>query len=198
MSEQSAATWDRAAATFDLTADHGLQSPGVRSAWTNLLVRSLPEPRSRIADLGCGTGSLALLAADLGHEVDGIDFSEQMLAVARAKADGRAGVTFSQGDAANPPLQDHHYDVVLCRHLLWALTDPAAAVSTWTTLLRPGGRLVLIEGKWSTGAGLTSAETAALLGKLGHVPAIEHLTDPSYWGGRISDNRYVAIAIPTL
>lgn len=195
VSEQSADAWDTAAAAFDLPADHGLHGAGVRSAWTELLIRVFPASRSRIADLGCGTGSLTLLAAELGHEVDGIDFSEQMLVQARAKTAGRAGVTFSKGDAKSPPLQPRHYDVVMCRHLLWALPDPAAALHTWTDLLRPGGRLVLIEGKWSTGAGLAAEETEALLRESGHVSRFEHLTDPRYWGGPVTDDRYVAMAL---
>lgn len=195
VSEQSADAWNEAAAAFDLPADHGLHSVEVRAAWTELLIRVLPASRSRIADLGCGTGSLTLLAAELGHEVDGIDFSEQMLILARAKVAGRPRVTFSKGDAASPPLQPRHNDVVMCRHLLWALPDPAASLNTWTDLLRPGGRLVLIEGKWSTGAGLAAEETEVLLRASGHVAAIEHLTDPRYWGGPVTDDRYVAMAL---
>jgi SAM-dependent methyltransferase len=196
MSERSAEAWDAASTTFDLSADHELRSPRVRAAWTGLLARILPEPMSRVADLGCGTGSLTLLAADLGHRVDGVDFSPRMIALARLKAGGRAGVTFSLGDAASPALQPNHYDVVLCRHVLWALPDRAAALTTWTGLLRPAGKLVLVEGKWSTGAGLSAAETAALLRQAGHDLVLEHLTDPDYWGGPITDERYVAVTAP--
>lgn len=141
MSEQTAGDWDEAASTFHQAADHGLRDPDVRSAWADLLERMLPPPPSRLADLGCGTGSLALLASELGHDIDGIDFSEQMLAVARAKTRGRTGVRFTAGDAADPPLKAGAFDAVLCRHVLWALPDPDAALQRWSQLLRPTGWL---------------------------------------------------------
>ncbi len=53
--------------------------------------------------------------------------------------------------------------MVLCRHVLWALPDQPAALARWTALLAAGGALLLVEGHWHTGAGLTAAETEALL-----------------------------------
>ena len=58
------------------------------------------------------------------------------------------------GDASAPSLDHASVDVVLCRHVLWALPDPAEVVARWVRLLRPAGRLVLVEGFWHTGAGL--------------------------------------------
>lgn len=175
---------DEAASTFDEPADHGLHDPDVRSAWATLLARILLPTPSRLADLGCGTGSLAILAAELGHAVDGIDYSEQMLTLARAKARGHDGLALVEGDAADPLLAERAYDAVMCRHVLWALPDPATALHAWSRLLRPGGRLVLIEGRWSTGAGLSSRETAALLGQQGMPHTIQALTDRRYWEAR--------------
>lgn len=194
MSEQSAADWDEAAATFDQAADHGLGDPDVRSAWADLLTRMLPPPPSRLADLGCGTGSLALLAADLGHDVEGIDFSEQMLAIARAKTRGRTGVRFAAGDAADPPLTAGAFDAVLCRHVLWALPHPDAAIQRWSQLLRPTGWLVLIEGRWSTGSGLSSQQIVALLRRQRFQSTVESLADSRYWGAAVNDDRYVVLA----
>lgn len=194
MTEQSPVAWDEAASTFDQAADHGLSDPGVRLAWAELLRQVLPSPPARIADLGCGTGSLAVLGAQLGHRVDGVDFSGRMLALARLKAAGLAGVTFTQGDVARPSLARYAYDAVVSRHVLWALPDPAAALAAWAKLLRSGGRLILVEGQWSTGAGLSSAKTAELLSDLGYAPSITLLDDPRYWGGPIDDERYVVTA----
>ncbi|GAA1430415.1 class I SAM-dependent methyltransferase [Microlunatus lacustris] len=194
MSEQSPEAWDEAAASFDEAADHGLSDPQVRSAWADLLVLLLPSAPAQLADLGCGTGSLAILAADLGHDVVGVDFSEQMLARARSKAGGRTGISFSVGDVSAPPLVEATFDAVLCRHVLWALPDPEAALQVWVTLVRPRGRIVLIEGLWSTGAGLPSERVVTLLRRQGFEPAVRPLLDERYWGSSITDERYAVTA----
>jgi ubiquinone/menaquinone biosynthesis C-methylase UbiE len=77
------AVWDAEASTFDNEPDHSLQDPQVRRAWAHLLVDVLGTAPLRIADLGCGTGSLSLLLYDLGHQVTGLDMSPRMLDRAR-------------------------------------------------------------------------------------------------------------------
>ena len=82
---------------------------------------------------------------------------------------------------------------MLCRHVLWAMPDPAAALRRWIDLLAPGGRLVLVEGRWSTGAGLTAAETS----RWSRRPAARPLTllpERRYWGREINDERYVVVS----
>jgi SAM-dependent methyltransferase len=149
--------WDAEAADFDDEPDHGLVDPDVRAAWRSLLLGVLPPAPGRVADLGCGTATLALLLAEAGYAVDGVDFSPEMVRRARAKVSGRADVTITEGDARVPPLSPGDHDAVLCRHVLWALPEPVAALRRWVDLLRPGGRLVLVEGSWSTGAGLRAS-----------------------------------------
>ena len=61
--------WDEAAATFDNEPDHGLRDPLVRDTWLDQLRRWLPPPPAAILDIGCGTGSLSLLMAELGYQV---------------------------------------------------------------------------------------------------------------------------------
>lgn len=63
---------------------------------------------------------------------------------------------FAVGDASSPALQAAAYDVVLSRHVLWALPDPLSSIIKWVDLLKSGGLLVLIERRWSTGGGLTA------------------------------------------
>ena len=62
-----AESWDDAAATFDDEPDHGLRDPQVRAAWAALLLPLMPPAPARILDLGCGTGSLAVLLASRGR-----------------------------------------------------------------------------------------------------------------------------------
>ena len=163
--EQQAATdWDEQAAAFDEEADHGLRDPMVRGAWQRLLRTLMPPPPARVVDLGCGTGSLSVLLAQQGYQVHGLDLSQAMVAAATAKAEA-AGVPadFERGDAGNPPLPAGSRDVVLARHVLWALPDPDSALARWIALLAPGGRLVLIEGRWDTGTGIPAADCQALV-----------------------------------
>src|SRR6478752_3185261 len=174
--------------------DHGLRDPATERAWAELLLPVL-DGAPRIADIGCGTGSLSVLLARAGHQVHGIDFSPEMLALATDKARGLdPEPEFSLGDASSPPLAAGAFDAVLCRHVLWALPDPATALAAWIRLLAPGGRLVLIEGRWSTGAGLTAEVCTQLVGALRPLAELRPLTDPALWGGPIEDERYLLVS----
>lgn len=188
MTSDDITMWDAEAPEFDEAADHGLRDPAVRSAWHGLLLDLLPVAPVRVADLGCGTGTLSLLLSELGHEVTGVDFSPAMVGRARLKA---PGITFVEADVSAPPLPPASYDVVLSRHVLWAMPDPATALARWVDLLRPDGRLLLVEGHWSTGAGLTGAQTVALVEAAGRSAILRPLPEADYWGREIQDERYV-------
>ncbi|MFN2459458.1 MAG: class I SAM-dependent methyltransferase [Candidatus Velthaea sp.] len=142
--------WNARASTFDRELGHGVHSEGQRQAWLELLGRLAgPRPR-RVLDVGCGTGVLALMFAELGHVVSGIDLAPQMLDVAREKAEReKLNIDFRVENAASLGLADDTYDLVIARHVIWTLPDPARAVTEWMRVLRPGGRLALIEGKWA-------------------------------------------------
>ena len=148
-----------------------------------------------MADLGCGTGSLSCLLASAGYEVRGTDLSPAMVEAARAKA-AAAGleVSFEVGDASEPNLPEGSFDVVLVRHVLWALPDHDAAVARWVRLLRPGGRLVLVEGFWHTGAGMRAVETEAVVRRHRSEVEVRRLDDPDLWGRPVDDERYLVVS----
>lgn len=187
--------WDEQAGTFDDEPDHGLRDPAVRAAWRALLAPLLPPAPARVADLGAGTGSLSVLLAQQGHRVTGVDLAPRMVAAARAKA-GAAQVpaTFVVGDAGVPPLPEASVDVVLVRHVLWALPDPDDAVRRWVALLAPGGRLVLVEGRWWSGAGLPAQRTRELVLAHRAQADVVPLPDPALWGGPVEDERYLVLS----
>jgi SAM-dependent methyltransferase len=192
----TSAYWDSQAATFDDEADHGLRDPQVRDAWRRLLLPHLPAAPASVADIGCGTGSLSVLLAGEGYAVTGVDFAPAMIEEARAKA-AAAGVSarFALSDAAAPDLPPGRFDVVLARHVLWALPDTGAALAAWLRLLLPGGTLVLVEGRWSTGAGFTAAEAArAVLAHRADATITALDDDPALWGGPVSDERYLLVS----
>ncbi|MFJ7135720.1 class I SAM-dependent methyltransferase [Streptomyces fungicidicus] len=190
--------WDAAAASFDEEPDHGLRDPGVRAAWAERLRDWLPERAGDVLDLGCGTGSLALLAAGQGHRVTGVDRSPAMVARAREKLAGRDAV-FLVGDATAPPVGEERYDTVLVRHVLWTLPEPDRALRHWRDLLRPGGRLVLVEGVWGTVSpvGIPAGRLTALLAPLGGRVRVQPLSgDRALWGRDVDDERYAVVAVP--
>jgi ubiquinone/menaquinone biosynthesis C-methylase UbiE len=139
--------WSGRAAGFDLGPSHGVLSEAQHQAWLALLRQVAGPPPLTILDVGCGTGFLAMRMAELGHTAVGIDLAEEMLAVARRKAEASGlPVTFRLGDAETPPQDNAPYDVILERHVIWTLPQPREALRAWRGLLKPGGLLVLIEG----------------------------------------------------
>ncbi|MFD6885616.1 class I SAM-dependent methyltransferase [Streptomyces sp. NPDC059957] len=207
------AYWDTTASRFDEEPDHGLRAPETREAWADLLGSWLPAGPLDVLDVGCGTGSLSLLAAEAGHRVTGVDLAPRMVEHARVKL-AAAGLTgrFLVGDAAVPPTGDQRFDALLSRHLLWTLPAPEVALGNWIGRLRPGGTLVLVEGRWrEAGAsgtpyvpgaetlpwagGVGADELAAVVGPLVTALRVEPLGgNPALWGRAVTDERYAVIA----
>ncbi len=192
---ESRAYWDDEAATFDNAPDHGLLAPETRVAWWSLLSGLLPTPPATVADLGCGTGSVAVLLAEHGFAVTGVDLSPRMVEAARRKADAiDADLEFVLGDASDPVLPREAFDVVFARHVVWALPEPAIALERWRALIAPGGRLVLVEGYWSTNAGLKATDLRRLVEPLVTAVEVVPLVDPALWGRQVTDERYAIVA----
>jgi len=201
--------WSDRAHTFDDEPDHGLTDPDVRAAWAARLADWVPPGDVRVADLGCGTGSLTILLAEAGAQVVGVDLSPAMIEQAERKAhNADLAVAFHVGDASRVDLPDGSFDVVLSRHVLWTLTDPVAALSRWIRLLNPGGRLVLIEGHWFDPTAIANEErrtpwdggvpAAELLGALEPMfDRIDHhplSAEVALWGLQVTDERYAIVA----
>jgi 2-polyprenyl-3-methyl-5-hydroxy-6-metoxy-1,4-benzoquinol methylase len=78
--------WDDDALAYDATPGHSLSDPVEAAAWRAALALLLPPAPLRVLDVGAGTGSMSLLAAELGHEVTALDLSASMLHRAKEKA----------------------------------------------------------------------------------------------------------------
>jgi ubiquinone/menaquinone biosynthesis C-methylase UbiE len=109
-----------------------------------LVDRLAPRPGERAAEMGCGRGAVTqLLARAVGPSgrVDAVDVSEVMVELTAAATADQDHVTVAVGDARDPQLEPAAYDLVASSLVLFFLPDPAAAVTAWARLLRPGGRL---------------------------------------------------------
>ena len=141
--------WNRRAVDFDQEASHGLITDTQARAWRRLISDLASPAPLDVLDIGCGTGFLSLLFAERGHRVTGVDVAPAMLARAREKADALGLVIrFIEADVETLDLPAASQDLAVERHVIWTLPHPETALDTWHRLLRPGGRLILIEGHW--------------------------------------------------
>jgi demethylmenaquinone methyltransferase/2-methoxy-6-polyprenyl-1,4-benzoquinol methylase len=113
--------------------------------WRRALVDAVdPRPGQRILDVASGTGMVALaLSARADCTVVGLDQSEAMLGVARARANGR--VSFVQGEAEHLPFPDGEFDALSFTYLLRYVDDPAATMRELARVVKPGGRIGMLE-----------------------------------------------------
>jgi len=98
-------------------------------------------------DLGTGTGRILEIFAPLYRRGVGIDMSREMLAVARANLD-RAGVSHAQvrqGDIYMPPVERDSFDLVTIHQVLHYLEEPGLAIREAARMLRPSGRLLVVD-----------------------------------------------------
>lgn len=147
---------------------------GAVAEWKRLSFDTLqPRPGAALLDLGCGTGEDVLALADLvapGGRVLGVDRSATMIAEARLRAGGRAGVEFAEADALRLPIPDATLDGARAERVLLHVGEPAGVIDEMLRVLRPGGRIVLAEPDWATlvidapdaGAGRAVAAAAAM------------------------------------
>lgn len=106
------------------------------------ITRSCLTPEMEVLEFGCGTGSTALLHAPYVKHILGLDFSAQMIEIARdkARAEGIENISFMQNriEDFEPPVG--HYDAVLAMSILHLLRDPRSAIAKSFDMLKPGGR----------------------------------------------------------
>jgi len=142
-----ASYWDDRSRGFD--REQGIRNPRQRQAWLGFLSSTVGTEPQTVLDVGTGPGFLALLLAELGHRVRGLDLSPGMVAQARRIAAERGlAAAFDVGDAESLPEADASYDVLVSRNVLWTLPHPEKALADWRRVLRSGGLLVVVDGNW--------------------------------------------------
>jgi ubiquinone/menaquinone biosynthesis C-methylase UbiE len=160
--QQVAAHWDRRAAHFDEDFGHSIRTAAERAAWDRILDLILPAGDALEAlDIGCGTGFFSLELAFRGHRVTGVDFAPSMIAQARKKAAERqATIRYEEADAEQLPFAAGSFDMAVSRHLLWTLPHPERAMDEWIRVLRPGGRLIIVDSQANVSASPEALDNA--------------------------------------
>jgi len=104
-------------------------------------------PFDRVVDLGTGSGRMLTLLGRRARMSIGLDLSQNMLNIARANVarEGLERVELRHGDILSTRLPEHSADLVIVHQVLHYLPDPAAAVAEAARLVRPGGRLLIVD-----------------------------------------------------
>jgi demethylmenaquinone methyltransferase/2-methoxy-6-polyprenyl-1,4-benzoquinol methylase len=118
--------------------------------WRRELLAAIdPQPGQRVLDVATGTGLVAFALARRGCQVVGLDQSEEMLAGARERLsatpelDGR--VELVRGEAERLPFADEEFDALTFTYLLRYVDDRAATMRELARVLKPGGRIGMVE-----------------------------------------------------
>ena len=140
----SSLNYDDVASEFDRRYElHGY--PGIEK----YLLEFAGDQRSRVLDVGCGTGRWSALLASSGHDVAGIEPSSEMLRRARAHVEA----DLREGKAEALPWPDANFDRIVYINVLHHVTDPLMALRESFRVLRPGGRLLSVglDPHWQPG-----------------------------------------------
>lgn len=172
--------FERWAATYDRSLlHHFLFRPAYRMTMEAIADWHAEHPNPfRVLDIGCGTGELALLLARSGWpvEVIGLDYAPAMTQQAHTKAQ-QSGLEqkakFLAGDSELLPFAESSFDFVACANSFHHYPNQARVVSLVHTLLRPGGRFLLIDGFRDNPMGFVVFDLIipAVEGKVYHAPA---------------------------
>ena len=139
--EEVSAMFDGVARRYDLLND--LLSLGRTKAWRKVATSIIaPKPGMRILDIAAGTGSSSRPLADAGAEVIPLDFSKGMLEAGRKR---HPDLAFTQGDALALSFKENEFDVTTISFGLRNTSDTSKALQESFRVLKPGGRMVVVE-----------------------------------------------------
>jgi len=132
--------FDRIAPVYD--AMNRVMTAGLDRSWRRLTVEAVVQPGDRVLDACCGTGDLAVAAEREGGIVTGLDFSARMLARARRKS---GSIVWVEGDVLALPFDEGSFDSATVGFGVRNVADLDAALAELRRVLRPGGRLAILE-----------------------------------------------------
>ena len=142
-------TYDKKAAEL---IERSYQTPEIVNQRLRTLAALALANGESVLDAGCGTGLLLeqeALAVGPEGRAEGVDFSEAMLAHARRRCGGLEHVNLQQGSIEALPFDDASFDALSCTQTLLYVQDLDNTLAGFYRMLRPGGRIAIIETDWS-------------------------------------------------
>lgn len=179
--------WDEHGDEWDRTFGHGSHSHADRNRWISVL-SDMPAARL-VLDVGAGSGYTSLLLADLGHYVTALDWSERRLAAARRNAD-IAGIdlNYQVAEADDLPFGSKAFNTIVCRHALWSLPDPLAAMREWRRIIRPTGKVI-------TDLWLGDRRDADMFAEVEELLPLRDVTEPGVVAGMLEEAGFTDVDV---
>lgn len=171
--DQSTRFWDKTAESYSKQpiADEAVYEKKLQAT------REYFQPDMEVLEIGCGTGSTAIIHAPYVKHIRAIDFSSEMIAIAQSKADSQniQNITFEQANIDSLNVPDQTLDVVLGLNIIHLLKNKEAAISKVYQMLKPGG--VFVTSTVCLGDTMAWFKLIALIGKfLGLFPLVKVFT----------------------
>lgn len=119
-------------------------------AWNKIIHEIIGnKEKLNILDVGCGPGFFSIILSKAGHNVVGIDCTENMIKEAIYNAeDENVNPQFKCMDSHNLDFEDNTFDLIINRNVTWTLTDPKGAYKEWNRVLKVGGKLLIFDANW--------------------------------------------------
>lgn len=160
-----------------MAGDFGVVARTISGAAESFIAGIALQPGTRVLDVACGTGNLAIPAARAGCVVTGVDIAPNLIKQARQRATAEdLTATFDEGDAEQLPYADASFDVVVTMFGAMFAPRPELVASELARVLKPGGKLAM--ANWNP------ASFTGIMFKVGsqHVPPPPGIPAPVLWG----------------
>lgn len=160
-----------------MAGDFGQVAKVIEDSGTEFIDRLNLKPGDRVLDVACGTGNLAIPAAQAGADVIGVDIAPNLLEQARARAAAEGlKIQLDEGDAENLPYPDNSFDVVATMYGAMFAPRPELVSKELVRVCKPGGRIAM--ANWTPSGFI--GQMFKTTGK--HVPPPPNMPSPIKWG----------------
>jgi len=160
-----------------MSGDFGQVAKHIETNAEEFIARLALEPGTRVLDVACGSGNLAIPAARAGAVVTGVDIAPNLVEQARARAASEnLTIQFDEGDAENLPYDDAAFDVVVSMFGAMFAPRPELVAAELVRVCRPGGKIAM--ANWTPEGFI--GQMFKVTGK--HVPPPPNMPSPLKWG----------------